>query len=65
MTIYLLTRQFHDDMKMVLRKIWKGVRQLLRTLIQLDRETSDWFRKKLGKSIVVVVVRYWNGIIQL
>jgi hypothetical protein len=50
-------------MKMVLRKIWKGVRQLLRTLAQLDREISDWFRKKLGKSIVVVV--NWNGIIQL
>ena len=65
MTIYALTRQFHDDMKMVLRKIWKGVRQLLRTLDQLDRDISDWFRKKLGKSIVVIVVRYWNGIIQL
>jgi hypothetical protein len=65
MTIYLLTK-FHDDMKMFLRKIWKGVRQLLRTIAQLDRETSDWFRKKLGKTtVVVVVVRYWNGIIQL
>jgi hypothetical protein len=50
---------------MVLGKRWKDVRKLLRTLAQLDRETSDWFRKKLGKSIVVVVVRYWNGVIQL
>jgi hypothetical protein len=65
MTTYLLTSQCHDDMKMFLRKIWKGVRQLLRTIAQLDRETSEWFRKKLGNTIVVVVVRYWNGIIQL
>jgi hypothetical protein len=66
MTIYLLTWQFHDDVKMVLGKRWKDVRQLLRTLAQLDRETSSWFRKKLWKRIVVVVVvRYWNGIVQL
>ena len=65
MTIYSLTWQFHDDVKIVLGKRWKDVRQLLRTLAQLDRETSDWFGKKLGKSIVVVVVRYWNGSIQL
>jgi len=65
MTIYLLTMQLHDDMKMVFRKIWKGVRQLLRTLVQLDRERGEWFRKKLGNSVVVVVVRDWNGIIQL
>jgi hypothetical protein len=65
MTVYLRTWQFHDDVKVVFGKRWKDVRQLLRTLAQLDRETSEWFRKKLGKSIVVVVVRYWNGIIQL
>ena len=63
MTIYSLTRQFHDDVKMVLRKIWKEVQQLLRTLAQLDRDIVDWFRKKSGKSIVLVV--NWNGIIQL
>jgi len=61
----LLTRQLHNDLKIIPRKIWKGVRQLLRKFVQLDRKTGERFRKKLGKSIVVVVVRYWNGIIQL
>jgi hypothetical protein len=55
MTVYLLTRQFHDDVKMALGKRWKEVRQLLRTLGQPDGEISDWFRKTPGKSIVVVV----------
>ena len=41
MTVYLLTSQFHDDVKMVLGERWKDVRQLLGTLAQLDREIGD------------------------
>jgi hypothetical protein len=62
MTIYLLTRQFHDDMKVILRTIWKDVGYNIRRLIQWDAEISDRGWKTLGKS----QGRFdWQGVIQL
>ena len=62
MTVYSLTSQFHNDMKMVIGKMWKDLGYNIRRLIQWNAEISDRRCKTLGKS----QGRFdWQGIIQL